>query len=55
MAAARLRWANRAPQAPLILHSEWEKHKALLCELRPTMTLNKLMKVMSAKHNFNAS
>jgi len=55
MAAARLKWANRAPQAPRVPYSEWEKHKALLCELRPTMTLNKLKEVMSVKHNFIAS
>jgi Clr5 domain len=55
MATPGVKWANRAPQAPPILHSEWEKHKTLLCELRPTMTLEKLMEIMSSEHKFNAS
>lgn len=55
MASITLNWNGRAPQAPSIPDSEWEKHKALICELRPTMTLDRLIEVMAERVGFKAS
>jgi Clr5 domain len=55
MASISLKWEVRAPQAPFIPDREWEKHRALICQLRPTLTLNKLIEVMDNGHNFKAS
>jgi Clr5 domain len=55
MAELNLRWSGRGPQAPSIAESTWEEHKDLICQLRPTMTLARLMEVMASRHNFKAS
>ena len=55
MAGSTLKWNGRAPQAHPISDAEWEKHKPVICQLRPTMTLKKLIDVMSSDYDFKAS
>ncbi|KAF7512771.1 hypothetical protein GJ744_000338 [Endocarpon pusillum] len=51
----RLNWNGRATQARSITESEWEKHKPVICQLRPLMSLGCLMNIMERDHNFTAS
>lgn len=51
----KLNWNGRASQAPPIADSEWEKHKEVICQLRPMMTLESLMVIMTRDHGFTAS
>lgn len=55
MAGVTLNWGGRAPQAPRITDSEWEKYKALICELRPAMTLDALIEAMAEREGFRAT
>ncbi len=51
----RLNWNGRATQAPSITESEWEKHRPVICQLRPLMSLDCLKDIMERDHNFIAS
>ena len=55
MSGLALNWNVRAAQAAPIPEEEWEKHKALICQLRPTMTLDRLIEVMAERVGFKAS
>lgn len=51
----KLNWNGRAPQAAQIPDAEWENHKAVICLLRPLMTLEALMVIMARDYNFTPS
>jgi hypothetical protein len=55
MAGVSLKWNARARQAPPIPEAEWEKHKAVICQLRPNLTLKELINVMATDYGFEAS
>ncbi len=49
----QLRWVDHvAPRAKPIAQEKWEEHKAELCQLYQSMTLDSLMKTMRAKYGF---
>ncbi|KAF7512767.1 hypothetical protein GJ744_000334 [Endocarpon pusillum] len=55
MSKLQLKWAGRAPQAPTIPDSEWEKKRTIICQLRPSMTMERLIEVMASQYGFKAS